>query len=227
MVDRVADRVAHLPHLPIPSFADRDDECRVVGFALRWQDLHLGGSRSPAVDHQTAGEPIEIVRVRHAEDARLVNADDAMAWVRQPRRQVAVIGEQQQPLRLVIEAAHRVDVLADTAQQIDDRRPPLRIGSGRHIPARLVQQQVAVVLDDLHTAAIDADVVPSGIRLRPKLEGGDAVHAHASLAHHLLRRAPRCDAGLRQDLLQPFHCQKSTTKTRKHEKEFLGFRPFS
>jgi hypothetical protein len=74
-------------------------------------------------------------------------------------------------------------------QQIDHRRPPLRIGPGRHVAARLVQQNVAVLLDDLDPPAIDANVVVRRIRLRTQLAHGDAVHRDAALEHQLLRGA--------------------------------------
>ena len=72
-----------------------------------------------------AREPVEIVRVGHAEHARLVDARDAVARMRQPRREVAVVGQQQQAFGVEVEPPDRIDVLAHAAQQIDDRRPPL------------------------------------------------------------------------------------------------------
>ena len=82
-----------------------------------------------------------------------------MPRMREPRGEVAVVGQEEQPFRVEVEAADRIHVLADAGQQIDHRRPTLRIRSRRHVPARLVQQQVSMMLDHLHTAAVDADVV--------------------------------------------------------------------
>ena len=61
-------------------------------------------------------------------DARLVGALDAVPRMRELRGEVAVVGEQQQALGVVVEPADRVDVLAHAAQQIDHRAAPLRIG---------------------------------------------------------------------------------------------------
>ena len=44
-----------------------------------------------------------------------------------------------------------------------------------------------------------------GIGLRAQLAHGRAVHRDAAVEHQLLGRAARRDAGLRQNLLQPFH----------------------
>ena len=85
------------------------------------------GAHPPAVDHHPALQPIEIVRVGDAEHLRLVHARDAVARMRQPRREVAVVHQQQQPFRFVVQPADRVDVLLDAAEQIEDRLPPLRV----------------------------------------------------------------------------------------------------
>jgi hypothetical protein len=103
--------------------------------------------------------------------------------------------------RIEVEAAHGIEILAHAGEQIDHRRPPLRIRTRRHVSTRFVQQDVAVPLDDLDAAAIDANVVPRGIRLRAELADSRPVHGHPAVEHQLLARASRGDAGLRQDLL--------------------------
>ena len=62
-----------------------------------------------------------------------------------------------------------------------------------------------MLLRQLDAAAVHADVVARRVGLRAELANRRAVHGHASLEHQLLGRAPRRDAGLREDLLQPFH----------------------
>ena len=83
------------------------------------------------------------------------------------------------------------------------------IRARRHVAARLVQQQIQVARGDLDAAAVDADVVARRIGLGAELADGHAVDGHAPLEHQLLGRAPRRDAGLRQDLLQTFHRQRA------------------
>ena len=129
-----------------------------------------GAVRRPSIT-TPAREPIEIVLVGHAEDARLVDARDAVARMRQPRREVAVVGQQQQAFGVEVEPSDRVDVLAHAAQQIDHRRPPLRIRSRRDVAARLVQQEIAMALDELDAAAVDADVVARRARPSSRARG--------------------------------------------------------
>jgi hypothetical protein len=125
--------------------------------------------------------------------------------MRETRGEIAVVGQEQQALGLVVEPPDRVDVFTHAAQQIDDRRAPLRIRPRGDVAAGLVEEQIAMMLDDFHAPPVDADVVLPRLRLRPELHHRDAVHGYAPFEHQLLRRAPRRDTGLRQNLLQAFH----------------------
>ena len=225
MFDRMADRLAHIPHLTVPAFVDRDDERGLRGVAAQRHESHFGRRRAPAIDHQPARKAVEIVGVGHAEDARLVDARDLVARMREARREITVVGEQQQAFGLVVEPPDRVHVFTHTPQEIDDRRAPLRIRSGRDVAARLVQEQIPMVLDDFDAASVNADVVLARLRLRPELHDGGAVHGHAPLEHQLLGRAPRRHAGLRQDLLQPLHDQHGNMKHRNAQRTTKDTKP--
>ena len=69
-----------------------------------------------------------------------------MSRVRQAGREIAITRQQQQPFRVVVEPADRIDVVADAAarEEIDDRRPMLRIRAARDVAARFVQEDVAL-----------------------------------------------------------------------------------
>ena len=142
----MADRLAHVPHLPVASLPDRHDKRRVSIVTAARQHPDLGRICFAALDHDATAEPIEIVFVRHTEDSRLVDARDGVARVHEARCKIAIVGEKQQPFRVVIEAADGIHVFLDAANQIDDRRTPLRIRSRCHVAARLVEQQVAMPL---------------------------------------------------------------------------------
>ena len=81
--------------------------------------------------------------------------------------ELAVVGEDDQPLGIVVEPADRIEVAGDAgaATQIDDRRPPLRIRPRADDAARLVEQQIALARLRLEPAAVDADLVGVGIGL--------------------------------------------------------------
>jgi hypothetical protein len=104
MRHRVPDRVAHLPHLTVASLSNGDDQRGAVLAAASARTEHdLRGTGRAAVDGDTARQPIEVARVGDAQDARFVDPRDAVPRMREPGGEVAVVGQQQQPLRIEVE----------------------------------------------------------------------------------------------------------------------------
>jgi len=98
------------------------------------------------------------VVIRYAENADLVLAPDAMAWMRQLRRQIAVARQDQQAFRVVVEPSDRIDVVADPVarEKVDDRRTMLRIDTAGDVAARFVQEKVTATRRRLDPSAIDS-----------------------------------------------------------------------
>jgi hypothetical protein len=115
--------------------------------------------------------------------------------------QLAVVGQQQQPLGFEVEPADRIDVLLDAAEQVHDRRTLMRVRSSGDIAAWLIQQDIPMPLRQLDAPAVDPDVVLRRVRLRPQLAECRAVDGDPSLADQLFRGTAGGDAGLRQNLL--------------------------
>ena len=201
---RVADGVAHVAHLARAPLVQRDRHQRLVLARAEpgLDEADDGGRRPPALEGHAAAQPIEGALLGHAAHAGVVLALDLVARVQQTRGEVPVVGEQQQALRVVVEAAHRVDVLAHLRQQVEHRRPLLRVLPRGHVAARLVEEDVAVARGDAHALAVDADVVMRRVGPRAQFEHGGAVHRHAPLQDQLFSGAPRGDAGRGEDLLQ-------------------------
>lgn len=201
MIDGVADRLAHPSNLPVPSLTNADDEDRCAA-SLDQLDVRRTGSL--AVDDHPATQTLDFVLVRYAGDASFVHPGDAVPRVREPRRQIPVVRENEQPLGIEVEPADWVDVFT-RANEIDDGRSPLRVRSRRDIPLRLVEQQIDVALRHPDPPAVNADVVVSRIGLRAELPNRLAIDGHPALEHQLLGCASGSDAGLRENLLKPLH----------------------
>ena len=213
--DRVADGLTHVAHLPGAPFVQHDRDHRLIlpRAKRRLDQPHRGRCGPAPVDRHTPAQPIERRLVGHAADAHVVFPFHLVTRVEQPFGQRTVVGQQQQALGVVVEPPHRIDVLADVRQQIEDRRPALRVLPRRDVPARLVEQDIAVMGDDPDPLAIDADVVVPGIGLRAELQHRLAVDTDAALCDQALGGAARRDACGRQDLLQSFHhCLSSSAK---------------
>src|SRR5882672_2832869 len=123
-------------------------------------------------------------------------------------RQLAVVGDQERALDVVVEPAHRIDPLGDALQVLRDVRPALRIRQRRHAAGRLVEYEPDLLLRIGDELAVDADQVLAGIGLCPQLLHRLPVQLDAALGDELLRLAPRRHARVGEDLLQAFlhHC---------------------
>src|SRR5439155_8999288 len=88
------------------------------------------------------------------------------------------------------------------------RWAPLRIRPRRHIPARLVEQDVAETFGGPDPAPVDTDIVARWIGFRSKLAHCLAVHRHAAFRHEFLSGATRGDSRLGEDFLETDHHQE-------------------
>jgi len=203
----MAHGLAHPPHLAVPPFPNRQTQRGVVPVASGVDHRDVGGQRPHAVEWDAVAQPPQRGLIGHAGDGRSIRAVDAVTRMGELRSQVAVVGQQQQALGVVVQPADRVDVFVHATQQIDHGPAPLRVGPRGHEAGGLVQQDVALDLGAAHAPAIHADVVLIAVGLGAEFANGRAVDRHATLGNQGLGRSPRGDAGLRQDLLEALlHC---------------------
>jgi len=202
--DRVPDGVAHVADLAGAPFVDGNRQQRLIlpGAEARLHHADHRRRGAAALDRHAAPQALERALAGHAADARVVLALDLVARVQQPRGELAVVGQQQQAFRVVVQPANRVDVLAHVRQEVEHGRPVLRVLPRGHVPAGLVEQDVAAARRRAHALAVDADVVAVGVGPAAELGYRGAVHRHAAVEDQPLRRAPRRDAGGGEDLLE-------------------------
>ena len=77
VIDWMSDRIAHLPHLPVASFSNRHSDRRAARLLADEHDFC--GPGAAAVDDHPARKALEVVRIRHAGDDRLVDPCNTMA----------------------------------------------------------------------------------------------------------------------------------------------------
>jgi hypothetical protein len=108
----MTDGFEHPAHLSIAPFPDRDlDEAVAVAPPLVDED-DVGRHRAMAVERDARPEPLQRLFVWHARYLGLVGALDSMTRVRELRGELAIVGQQEQPLGVVVEPADGVDILA-------------------------------------------------------------------------------------------------------------------
>jgi hypothetical protein len=135
--------VKHSAHLPVATFTDGDDEHAVPIAAALVREQHVGRQRAASVERDASAKAIERLVIGHSGDVRFVSARDLMARMRQPRREISIVGEQQKPLRIVVQSSDRIHVFAYAMKQVDNGPPTLRIRSRRHVASRFVEEDVA------------------------------------------------------------------------------------
>jgi hypothetical protein len=204
--DRVPDGVAHVAHLPGLALVNRNRHQGLVSPRPEpaLQQAHHRRRGAFALDAHAAAHPVQAVLGRLAAHARVVLPLDLVFRMEQLLGERAVIGQEQQSFGVVVEAAHRVDVLADVGQQVEHGRPPLGVLARRHVAPRLVEQDVAMTRGDADARTVDADVVASRFCARSEFQHGGAVHRDAALRDERFGGPTRGDACGREDLLKPF-----------------------
>src|SRR5690606_748076 len=193
--DRVPDGLAHAPHLAVAPLVDGDAQ-QVVA-----HERHRGRGRRPVVQLDALPQPPQRPPGRRPRHLGQVLLLDAVGRVGQPVREVAVVGEQAEPLGGAVESAHRV-AAGPAGHEVDDGRPPLRVRGGRDHTPRLVEQVVDEALAGADADAVDLDDVRVGVGTVAE-DGHLAVDPDPAGRDELLAGPPAADAGPGEDLLQP------------------------
>jgi hypothetical protein len=199
--------VTHPANLTVAPFADDDLDDGVHGSARRLAAANRDARRQCAatIENDAAGQPRQVVRVGFAEHAGFVGALELVTWVTDLFGEVAVIRQDDQAFRVVVESSDGIEIPVDagTREQIDDGRPALRIRSGAHHPSWLEHQQMPLpgrLFSD--PPAIDADLVALGVGFRAELNHRLMVHLDPALPNQLFRRATGRDASMGEDFLE-------------------------
>ena len=188
---RMADRLAHPADLAIAALVDRDPQH--AGARLG----HLGRGRGPSssvtpsrrrrIAPAATGPPVDSGQVFLVEPVARVG--DAVG-------QLAVVGEQQQALRVGVEAADGEHPRLG-GDQLDDRGAAVRVAGRRDDAAWLVQQVVDEPGLGADRRTVDLDEVD--LRVDAAAEHGHvAVDRHPAVGDQLLAHPPAAEAAPRR-----------------------------
>ena len=194
------DGVEHAPQLALAALVQHHAQPGAV--AIPAQQLRLRGRGRAVVQLDALAQAGQRRGVRDALDERLVGLVDAVAGVRQAVRQLAVGGEQQQPLAVAVEPPDVAQAGRRIVEQVEHRLAPALVRGGDEDASRLVQQQRAIGRERGQRRAVDGDEAGGGVGA-PSEFGDGAVDAHAALADQRLDAAAAAEAVAREDLLEP------------------------
>ena len=197
----MADGFEHAANLAVPSFGDRELDDRGVVPPAGVDQLGACGLRAVPIERDAPAQPVKGALIRHAGHARLVGALHAVTRVRQRGRQVAIVGQNQQPLGVVVEAADGIQVVGQTLDEVHDGPALLWVAPGRHVAPRLVEQDVAPPGVGLDPPPVDLDLIAVGVGLGAEFAHGMSVNLHAALDDKRFGGPARCHASPREYFL--------------------------
>ncbi len=187
--------VHHATNLTISSFDQLDLVLRAR--PPRGERPHTDCAQPLALRLDPRDEPREPRTRQWAIGPHPVHFGYMVPRVNEPRRQLAVVGEQQESLAVPVEPSHRIQADAQRARQKIEHRPaPLRVSARAQHTTGLVQEEVVPRLRT-QPAPVHADVVPRRIHPGARLQNRPAVDHHSTGANPLDGAASRRDATLR------------------------------
>jgi hypothetical protein len=192
LVDLESDRLDHPVDLAVLALVDRDAQPRML--ALAGQRLDLGRHRDRAViERDSFAQGLEVFAPELAVYLDVVRLRHVARRREQPRRQLAIVGQQQHALGVEVEAAHRLHRDRHVRQIVHHRRPPAIVADRGDARLRLVQQHVEVIeRDDRFT--VDQHRVVHRIDLGAEHRHDLAVHLDPARGDQVFGLAPRRDA---------------------------------
>lgn len=193
----MADGVAHPAHLPVAALHDRDLD-------LSWPERpDLGGSRRAVLEHdpvpQSMKSPLADGSTR---DPRPIGLGNFKAGMGEQMGKLPVVGEQQQPFAVEIQAPHRVEAAALVREQLHHGEPVVWVAGSAEHPDGLVQRVDGGSLESRKQPTVDGD----RLRCRDvprRIAHYLPAHRHSSLRDQRLAGAPGGHAGMSEVLCEP------------------------
>ncbi len=185
----------------VSALGDGDLDPRVVAVG-GVDDAHLGRGGGAVVELDAALlDGAQLLGRRPAVDLGEVALGHPGAGVREAVRQLAVVGEQQGALGVVVEPPDGLDPGRGILEQVEDAPAALGVVASSDAALGLVHQQVDRARRGRQRSAVDPHDVDLGVDLH-QLVDHLAVHAHPAVEDHRLRRAPRGHAAGGEELRQ-------------------------
>jgi hypothetical protein len=130
----------HAPHLPVTPLGDGDFQVRVLGTVA--QTLHFGRPRGAVGQFHSVAQFPDLFVAQQGGGFHLVGLGHFVVGIGNALRESGVVGEQQQPAGIQVQAPHRGKPRAGIGRQSVDGGPSLGVAPGGQISFGFVQQDV-------------------------------------------------------------------------------------
>jgi hypothetical protein len=184
--DWYTDGVHHSPHEMVHAFVHDNFENEPLG---RFTDnANLFRNDPLALDHDSVANALQCRLRRTAQRENVILLVQSVSGVHHAIRDIAVIGQQQQPLGIAIEPANRVDAFRNL-DQIHDGAAISFIFDGSDVAAGFVQQDVARALR-FQNLAVDSNDRANWIGFRSQFGDHLAIDIDPTGTNQFLGVAP-------------------------------------
>ena len=177
--------------LAIAAFVQDDFQFR--RFPLAASDTHGSDAGHAFRQMNAAPQPVQGLDGRASLDSRQIGLVDPVSRMGQAVRQIAVVGDQDQPFAGPVQPADREQPFV-RANQVDHAGPPIGIPAGRDDARRLVHGEVQP-FGVGQRRSIHADQLPHRIDARAEFRDDLAIDFDATGQDQLLAFAAAADAG--------------------------------
>src|SRR5690606_17715745 len=167
--------------------------------ALAQEAAFVRNDETP-LDHDAIAQRLHLALVRLLAGDDVIFLRQPVSWVHDAVGDLADIGQQEDALRVAIEATDGIDPLVDF-DKVHDGPALLLVGNGGDEAARLVQDDETGSLA-ANRLAVDADLVADGVDAGAQLGYDLAVDLDSSFGDQLFGRAPGGDASLGENALE-------------------------
>jgi len=207
-------RLKHPAHLLVAAFADLHFDAGGIPAAIG-ADHPRARRQRPLTEERYAGaQLLQRFRVRDPADIRHIDLRHPVTGVGHLLREGTIIREDEQPFRLGIQPAHRMEtghgsiaaaefLLQRGDDQLHHRVRHMGVVTRGHVPLGFVQQNVEVLDVPGDRLSVYRDVI--ALRVDPQAELTDhlTIDRYFPIRDQALGFAPRGDAGACENFLQP------------------------
>jgi hypothetical protein len=200
VLHRMANSPEHQLHLAFASLMDGEPHQAVPSSAVYGCDHRW--CCHPPLEQNSPPESVEGGKRWVAMDQCLVGFVNHIAGMLDPLGEVAVVGQQEGPFGVEIEAANRENAGRDLWQKRDNRRSPLWVGESGDIAGRFVKEIGDQLVFPDNRAAIADDLLSHRVDLEARDGDHPAIDHHSAGGYHLFGTTAGTDAALGEILVE-------------------------
>lgn len=188
----MAEHFHQTPDFAIAPFLQGNAQAHAV--ALDGDHFDILWARWTILQFDALHETLQFLMAQVTVDGNLIGLDGAVARMLQMMSEQAVVGKDNQPLGIAVQASDGKDARVEVRDVIGKALAPRRVVHGRDDAARFIPQEINLLLLLQHRVSVHQDTVASGCNAHTE-DAGLSIDSHAARADQLFRLTPCGDAG--------------------------------